>query len=83
MFTSILRQNQTLGGEENLFAIQVNVCYILNTLKIGKRYLFIFIIHEVTSFSFSPRSSVHSLKIRMTSHPLKIWTDNAFLSSKW
>ena len=33
MFTSILRQNRTLGGEENLFDIQVSVCYILKHLE--------------------------------------------------
>ena len=33
MFTRISRQNQTLGGEENMFAIQVNVCYILKHLE--------------------------------------------------
>ena len=33
MFTSISRQNQTLGGEENMLAIQVNVRYILKHLK--------------------------------------------------
>ena len=33
MFTSISRQNQALGGEENLLAIQVNVCYILKHLE--------------------------------------------------
>ena len=33
MFTSISRQNLALGGEENLLAIQVNVCYILKHLE--------------------------------------------------
>ena len=33
MFTSISRQNQALGGEENPLAIQVNVCYILKHLE--------------------------------------------------
>ena len=31
MFTSISRQNQTLGVEEHLLDIQVSACYILNT----------------------------------------------------
>ena len=34
MFTNISRQNhQTLGGEKNLFAIQVDVCYTLKHLE--------------------------------------------------
>ena len=54
VFTSISRQNQTLGGDENMLAIQVKVCYILKHLeKIGKCCLFIFIPLGVTSFSFS------------------------------
>ena len=33
MFTSISRQSQTLGAEENMLAIQVDVCYILKHLE--------------------------------------------------
>ena len=33
---SVGRQNQTLGGKENLLIIQVGVCYILRHVKIGK-----------------------------------------------
>ena len=33
MSTNISRQNQTLGSKENLFAIEVNVCYILKHLE--------------------------------------------------
>ena len=33
MFTSLSRQNETLGGEENIFAIHANVCYILKHLE--------------------------------------------------
>ena len=42
-----------LGGEKNMLAIQFNECYILKHVKVGKRYLFIFITLGVTSFSFS------------------------------
>ena len=56
MFTSISRQNQTLRVEENLLDIQVSVCYILKHLEDRKARLM-------------PRSSIHSLKIRMTSYP--------------
>ena len=31
MFTTILRQNQTVGGEENLLAIQVSSVIITDT----------------------------------------------------
>ena len=53
MFTSISRQNQTLGGEENLLGIQISVCYILKHLEDRKHDLFIFITLGVTSFSLS------------------------------
>ena len=33
MFTSISRQNQTVGGAENLLDIQVSACYILKHLE--------------------------------------------------
>ena len=33
LFTGISRQNQTLGGEDNLLAIEVNVFYILKHLE--------------------------------------------------
>ena len=69
MFTSISRQTHTAGSGENLLDIQVSVCHILKHLKDGKRDLFIFITLSVTSFSFS-NYSVHSLKTRMTSHPV-------------
>ena len=54
IFTSISRQNQTLGGVENLLNIQVSVCYItLRTyITLG--------LHLVL---------LYSLKIQMTSHP--------------
>ena len=78
MFPSISRQNQTLGGEENLFSIQVNVWYILKhseerkALSVHIYYtwcdiILIFKLHRRTKFK--PRSSMHSFKIRMTSNP--------------
>ena len=78
MFTNISRQNQTLGGEENMLAIQVNVCYNLkyledkNALSVHICYtwcdiILIFKLHRRTRLT--PHSSIHSLKIRMTSHP--------------
>ena len=33
MFAGISRQKQTVGGEENLFDVQVSVCYILKHLE--------------------------------------------------
>ena len=51
---SVGRQNQTLGGKENLLIIQISVCYILRHLKIGKHdHLIIFIALGVKSFSCS------------------------------
>ena len=78
MFTSISRQNQTLGGEENLLAIQVNICYILKHLEVRKALpvhiyhiwcdiILIYKLHRRTRLT--PRSSIYNLKIRMTSHP--------------
>ena len=72
------RQNQTLGGEENLFAIQVNVCYILKHLEDRKALsvhidytwcdiILIFKLHGRPRLT--PRSCIHSSKIRMTSLP--------------
>ena len=78
MFTSISRQNQTLGSEENLLAVQVNVCYILKHLEDRKALsvliyytwcdiILFFKLHRRTRLT--PRSSTHSLKlIRMRSH---------------
>ena len=73
-----LRLNQTSGGKENTLAIQVNVCYILKHLEDRKvlsvhiyytwcDVILIFKLHRRTRHT--PRSSIHSLKIRMTSHP--------------
>ena len=78
MFTSISRQNQTLGGEENMLATQVNVCYIQEHLEDRKVLsvhiyytwcdtILVFKLHRRTQLT--PCSSLHSLKIRMTSHP--------------
>ena len=51
LFTNILRQNQTLGGEENLLAIQVYVCYILKHLEDRKALsVHVIITLDVTSF---------------------------------
>ena len=33
MFTSISKQNQAVGGEENMLAIEVNVCYVLKHVE--------------------------------------------------
>ena len=33
MFTSISRQNHTVGTEENLLDIQVSTCYVLKYLE--------------------------------------------------
>ena len=55
MFTCISWRNQTVEGEENLLDIQVRLCYILKHLEDRK--------------ALTPRSSIHSLKICMTSHP--------------
>ena len=78
MFTIISRQNKTLGGKENLLDIQVGVCYILKHLEDRKAWsvhihytwcdiILIFKLHRRTRLT--PRSSIHSLKIRMPSHP--------------
>ena len=59
-------------------AVQVNVCYILKHLEDRKALsvhiyytwcdiILIFKLHRRTRLT--PRSSIHSLKIRMTSHP--------------
>ena len=61
-----------------MLAIQVNVCYILKHLEAGKALsvhiyytrcdiILIFKLRRRTWFT--PRSSIHSFKIRMTSHP--------------
>ena len=71
MFKSISRQNQTFGGEENLLAIQVNVCYILKHLEDRKALsvhiyytwcdiIVIFKLHRRTRLM--PRSPIYSLK---------------------
>ena len=62
IFTSISRQNQSVGGVENLLDIRVSVCYILNTYKIGKHDLFVFITLGVTPFSFSNCTEELSLR---------------------
>ena len=72
MFTSVSKQNQALGGEENLLAIQVNVCYILKHVEDRKastvhiyytwcNIILTFKLHRRTQLT--PRSSIHSLKI--------------------
>ena len=66
-----------MGGVENLLDIQVSICYILKHLEDREAWsvniyytwchiIFIFKLHRRTRFT--PRSSIHSLKIRMTSH---------------
>ena len=89
MFTSISRQNhQTLGGEKNLLAIQANVCYILKHLEDKKALsvhiyytwcdiILIFKLHRRTRLT--PRSSIHSLKIRMMSHSCNKYEQIRFL----
>ena len=78
VFTNISRQNQTLGGKENMPAVQVKVSYILKHFEDRKALsvriyctccdiILIFKLHKRTRLT--PRSSIHSLKIRMTSHP--------------
>ena len=78
IFTSISRQNQTVGGVENLLDIQVSVCYIVKHLENKKAsyiriyctwcdIILIFRLHRRTRLT--PRSTIHSPKIRMTSHP--------------
>ena len=94
MLRSISRQNQTLGGEENLLSIQVSVSYILKQLEDRKvlsvhiyytwcDIILIFELHRRTRLL--PRSSIHSLKIRMTSHPCNKneQTLSYLLSVKW
>ena len=72
MFTGISRQNQTLGGEENMLDIQVKVCYILKHLEDRKvlsvhiyytwcDIILIFKLHRRTRLT--PHSSIHSLKL--------------------
>ena len=92
MFTSISRQNQIVGGEENLLDIQVSVCYILKHLE-GRKALsvhtyytwcdiiLIFKLHRRTRLTprSSTESSTHSLKIRMTSHPCNKYDYNISL----
>ena len=78
MFTSTSRQNRTVGVEKNLLNIQVSVCYILKHVEDRKALsvriyyawcdiILIFKMHRRTRLT--PRSSIHSVKIRMTSHP--------------
>ena len=69
MFTSISRQNQTVGDEKNLLAIQVNVCYILKHLEDGKAWsVHIYYTRCDIILIFKPRSSIHNLKIQMMLH---------------
>ena len=72
MSTSISRQNQTLGGDENLLNIQVSVCYIPKHLEdsealfVHKYYSWceIILISEMHRRTWlTPSSSIHSLKI--------------------
>ena len=78
MFTSTSRKNKTLGGEENLLDIEISVCYVLKHLEDKKVWsvhicytwcgiILNFKLHRRTRLM--PRSSIHSLKIRITSHP--------------
>ena len=78
MLTSIARQNQTLGGEENMLAIQVKVCYILKHVEDRKalsvhiyhtccHMILIFKLHRGTRLT--SHSSIHNLKFQMTSYP--------------
>ena len=62
MFTSISRQTQTLGDEENLPAFHVMHVIFQNTQKIGKHDLFIFIALGVAAFSFSNCTEELSLR---------------------
>ena len=77
MFTSISRQNQTLRVEKNLLDIQVSVCYILQHID-DRKALSVHIYYTWYDILISKPhrrtrlircSSIHSLKIRMTSHP--------------
>ena len=72
MFPSISRQDQTSGGEEDMFAIQVNVCCILKHLEVRKALsvhiyytwcdiILIFKLHRRTRLT--PRSSIGGLHV--------------------
>ena len=52
MFASILRENQTLGGEENLLATQISVCYILKHLE-DRKALSVHIYYTYASFFYT------------------------------
>ena len=57
IFTSVSRQNQPVGGVENLLDIQVSVCYILKHLEDRKAswcdIILIFKLHRRTSFFYT------------------------------
>ena len=75
---SVVQGKICRSSEENLIVIEVSLCYILKHLEDRKAWalhiyytwrdiILIFKLHRSTQRM--PRSSVHSLEIRMTSHP--------------
>ena len=86
-------KSDSMRWEKYMLLIQVSLRYILKHLDDRKAWnvhiyytwcdiILIFKLHRRTRLM--PRSSIYSLKIRMTSHPCNkfIWTYHDFLSSK-
>ena len=47
MLMSVSMQNRTVGGEENMLAIHVNVCYILKHLEDKESVICSYLLHLV------------------------------------